>query len=497
VKAGIVIDPYRPIGKVDPKIYGQFLCRRKWVQDEALYNPDHPDADETGLRKTVVRYIAESAPPIIRWPGGCTGTSYDWRDGIGPRDRRPRTLDVHFGFDVSNGFGTAEFIDFCRRVGAEPHFNLNTGFGTLRDAIEWIEYCNYAGHSKWANLRRAHGYEEPFNVRYWQIGNENYGPWEIGHHTAEEYGTIAREWGKTIKKIDPTLKVLAVGGSKHTLDWDHTVLRAAWPHIDYITAHRYWDFSLEKKIHKYEEFAAVGYMEEKIMKMIDGVIESVARDMKSVRRPKLAFTEWNAREGGATRRLRDGQPPLRAQYCLLHALTVAQFINAMQRQCNLATLANLAQSINVVGLLTVTEERVLRETIYWALAMQRFHSGPTAVDTHYECDGFTAQYEGREEKGVPYLYPSATLDEQAKRLCLSVTNAHRTEEIIARVRVRDAKPRSSAKLHRLWHEDPFAQNTFDEPEKIVPVESRIDNAGADFEIALPPHSYSILELDLR
>ena len=114
----MVVDPCRVVGRVDPKVYGQFLSRRRGVADSGLYDPQHPDADEHGLPREVVAAILESAPTIVRWPGGCTGTSYDWREGIGPREDRARTIDAHFGYDVGNGFGTAEFAGFCRRIGA-------------------------------------------------------------------------------------------------------------------------------------------------------------------------------------------------------------------------------------------------------------------------------------------------------------------------------------------------------------------------------------------
>ncbi|MEW6356341.1 MAG: alpha-L-arabinofuranosidase C-terminal domain-containing protein [Planctomycetota bacterium] len=495
MRASIVIDPYRIIGRIDPKIYGQFMCRRRWVADEGLYDPDHPDSDETGLRQVVVRAMAESAPPILRWPGGCTGTSYDWREGIGPRKDRKRTIDAHFGYDVGNGFGTAEFVAFCRRIGAEPHINLSTGLGTLRDAVEWIEYCNFTTPSRWADLRRSHGHPEPFNVRYWQIGNENHGPWEIGHHSPKEYAAIAREWGKTIKKMDPSLQVIAVGGSQKSTDWDVEVLQEAWPHIDYLTAHRYWNFDSSKGMDNYDAIAAAGHVEEQTIRAIGGLIDLVARDKKATRKPRLAFTEWNCRDASHAEMSRQWRPT-DTQYRMVDALAVAGFINAMQRQCRIVGLANCAQSINVVGLLLVTTERVVRETVYWALVMQRHHSGATAVDAWVECEGYTTQFEGR-PVDAPYLDVSATMDEASGRLFISIVNRHRTDEILGQVRLRDAKPAKTGLVYRLWHEDPLARNTIAEPEAIAPETSDLKAPGGDFEIALPPHSYSILELDLK
>ena len=157
MRTSITVDPNRVTAHIDPNIYGQFISRRRGVADGGLHAPEHPDADAHGLRKTVVEAIAASAPPVLRWPGGCTGTSYDWREGVGPQDQRERTIDAHFGYDVSNDFGTAKFVQFCRQIGAEPHLNLSTGLGSLRDALEWLEYCNFTTPSKWETCAASMG----------------------------------------------------------------------------------------------------------------------------------------------------------------------------------------------------------------------------------------------------------------------------------------------------------------------------------------------------
>lgn len=499
MNATIVVDPYRAIGRVSPLIYGQFLSRRRGVADGGLHDPDHPDADEAGLRRAVVAAVAATAPTIVRWPGGCTGTSYDWRDGVGPAAERSRTIDAHFGYDVGNGFGTAEFVQFCRRLGAEPHLNLNTGTGTLGEALAWVEYANGAGPSRWAELRRRHGYDAPFGVRYWQIGNEEYGPWEIGHCAPADYAALAREWGKAIKKIDPQASVLAIGGAHRRapagLDWDLRTLEAAWPYIDYLAVHRYWDFDSAAGIDNYGTVAGSGYLEEQTIRALDGLIALVGRQLRSDRRPRLAYTEWNCRDR-AHREMTAAWRPTDTQYRLVDALAVAGFLNALQRQCNVVGLATIAQTINVVGMLVVTPERVVRETVYWALLMQRHHSGPTAVDAWVDCDGYSAEFEGRRVAGIPYLDVSATRDESARKLYLSVVNRHRTDEIIASVRLRDARPAGAGQLHRLWAPDPLARNTLAAPDAITPTESPLALDGPAFNLALPPHSYSIAAIPL-
>ena len=495
MQATVQIDPARIVGTIDPRIYGQFLSRRRWVADESLHNPDHPRADGTGLRQDVFDAVDGLGSTLVRWPGGCTGTSYAWRDGIGPAAERDRVIDAHFGYDVGNGFGTAEFVAYCRRLGAEPVINLTTGLETLSDALAWVEYANFTTPTRWANLRRAHGYEQPFDVRHWQIGNEEWGPWEIGYRTATEYAGTAREWGKAIKKLDPALEVLAVGSWRpHDLvEWNTAVLDEAWDHIDHITAHIYWDFDSAAGQDRYDTIAGAGYLEEQSIKAAGGLIELIARDKESDRRPGLAFTEWNCRDTSFGEMQPDWRPG-QTQYRMVDALAVAGFLNAMQRQCAIVSIGAFAQTINVVGALMVSDEHVVRESVYWPLAMLRHHSGTVAIDTHVTCDGYTAPFEGRTVAGIPYLDASATTDRDGGRIVLSLVNRHPTDELMTRVTIPGGLPAGEAVLHRLWHEDRFARNTIDQPDAIAPRTSTIAVPAGGLELVLPPHSFSMLEL---
>jgi alpha-L-arabinofuranosidase len=244
VKAQLRIDPERVLGRIDPNIYGQFLSRRPGCSEGGLYDPAAPTADEHGVRADVSEAIAACRPSVIRWPGGCTGTSYRWMDGVGPAHARPTKIDLHFGWPIHYDFGTVEFVDWCRRIGAEPHLNFGLATGSLEDAAAWVEYCNRPGGTYFADLRRTHGREAPLGVRYWQIGNEEYGAWEIGHVAPAEYARTAREWAKAIRKVDPSVRLLAVGGvagnHQDNGDWAWEVLPKVAPWVDYITFHTYW-----------------------------------------------------------------------------------------------------------------------------------------------------------------------------------------------------------------------------------------------------------------
>ena len=493
MKATIVTNPARRIGSIDPLIYGQFMARRRWVADDGLHDPAHPNARPDGLRRDVVDAVVESAPPIVRWPGGCTATSYEWTDGVGPKANRPRVIDAHFGYAVGNGFGTAEFVEFCRGIGAEPQINLTTGTGDLREALAWLEYANLDTGTKWANLRKAHGHDKPFGVKYWQIGNEEWGRWEIGHTTAAHNGARAREWAKSLKKLDPSIKVLALGGghAEDMLDWTSTVVAEAGEHIDYVTQHRYWNFNGKTGEDNYERIVSVGAIEERLMVALGGIIDIVAYRRGLKRKPRLAYTEWNCRDVSHQEMTPEWRPT-KSQYRLVDALACAGFINAMQRQCNLVTLANFAQTLNVVGMLVVTPEAVLKETVFWALAMQRRHSGNIAVDAWVDCDTYQVDNGRGEMLTAPYLDVSATLDEGSGRQFISIVNTHRTEAIETTVAAGTGR---RARTYRLSHADPFAKNTFERPDAIVPETTEVACNNGAVALSLPPHSYTILQID--
>lgn len=490
--ARITVNTRRPIGTVDPLIYGQFLSRRKWVSDEGLHDPNHADARPDGLRSGVLEAVREVETPVVRWPGGCTGTSYDWRDGIGPAEDRPRVIDAHFGYAVGNGFGTAEFIAFCQEIGAAPQINLTTGTTGLAEALAWIEYTNLDTDSKWANLRREHGFDKPWGVPFWQIGNEEWGDWEIGYITAEENAVRVREWAKSLKKMDPSIKVLALGGGhsdKKILDWTRRLMEEAGEHIDYVTQHRYWRFNSSTGEDNYMELVSTGDLEERVMKDVAGIIDIVAAERGLKTKPKLAYTEWNCVDT-VRREMSPEWRPTVSQYRLTDALAVATFLNAMQRQGDIVGLANFAQTLNVVGMLVVTPDEVLKETVYWPLLMARKYSGTTALDAWTECGTYEIDTKRGPSGPLPWLDVSATLGEDGKRY-VSIVNRHPDEAIETTI---EGLGTGTATVRRLWDEDPNARNTFEAPDRITPVEETAEAGAGGLKLTLPKHSYTIVEL---
>ena len=176
--------------------------------------------------------------PHLRWPGGNFVSGYHWLDGVGPKDQRPRRTELAWYAEESNRFGTDEFIEYCRELGTEPFICVNMGSGTQDEAQAWVEYCNGTGNTSWANLRRQHGHPEPYKVRYWGLGNEMYGSWQIGNMNAHDYVKKARAFAMVMKRTDPSIELIGCGQNGWS-EWDEIVLGGLAEFVDYHSIHLY------------------------------------------------------------------------------------------------------------------------------------------------------------------------------------------------------------------------------------------------------------------
>src|SRR5207253_126738 len=229
----ISIDLRRRLGTVDRRIFGQFIEHIGRCIYGGVYDEGSPLADARGFRRDVLDAARPLRIPILRWPGGNFVSGYHWLDGVGPRDRRPRRSELAWYAEESNRFGTDEFIEYCRVLGAEPFICVNMGSGTMDEAQAWVEYCNGTGNTSWANLRRQHGHAEPYRVRYWGLGNEMYGGWQIGNMNAHDYVKKARAFAMVMKRTDPSIQLIGCGQNGWS-EWAEITLSGATYLIGFI-----------------------------------------------------------------------------------------------------------------------------------------------------------------------------------------------------------------------------------------------------------------------
>jgi len=236
--ARIKLDSDRRIGTLDRRVFGGFIEHLGRCIYGGVFDEGSSLSDERGYRRDVLAAAKDLRIPILRWPGGNFVSGYHWTDGIGSREGRPRKIDLAWSTEESNRFGTDEFIEYCGMLGAEPYICVNMGTGTMDEAQAWVEYCNGTGDTYWANLRRENGHEEPYNVKYWGLGNEMYGEWQIGALSAEDYVRKAREFAKVMRWTDPGIELVGCGLSGLT-DWDRVVIEGLAPFVDYHSIHIY------------------------------------------------------------------------------------------------------------------------------------------------------------------------------------------------------------------------------------------------------------------
>ncbi|MDR2900316.1 MAG: alpha-N-arabinofuranosidase, partial [Treponema sp.] len=231
----IRIDSTRVIGKRDSMIYGHFIEHFHRQIYGGIFDPDNPLSDEDGFRTDVIDALKKIKMPVIRWPGGCFVSAWHWKDAIGPE--RVPSFDKAWRVEEPNTFGTDEFIAFCRKTGSAPYICTNAGSGSNEEMSDWVEYCNLKTEGKWAKQRIKNGNIEPFNVKYWSIGNENYLGGEIGAKSAEEWGRLVCESSKMMKRVDPSIELSAAALAD--LDWNINLLRNAGERLSWISLHQY------------------------------------------------------------------------------------------------------------------------------------------------------------------------------------------------------------------------------------------------------------------
>ncbi len=484
LRATVSIDLQRRLGTIDPNIYGNFIEHLGRCVYGGLFDEGSPLADSDGLRQDVLNAVRGMGVTQLRWPGGNFSSGYHWLDGIGPRDQRPARYDLAWFQRESNHFGTDEFMTTCHKLGAEPYFCVNTGTGTLDEAARWVEYCNHPGGTYISDLRRKNGHSEPYRVKYWGVGNEMWGDWQIGHKDAADYAKAALEFAKVMKWEDPGIKLIACGNGDPS--WDRPVLEALAPHVDYISAHHY--SNVEELKDYYEILGSVAGMET----LIRDSGRTAAKASADARRATPIWTaldEWNLVYGWSDGGKRDDPHKFEIPFNLRDALWVAAALNCIQRNCRTVRLANLAQLVNVAAPIYTTPTGLLLRTIYYPLALYAKRSGPVALDVSVESPHFST----RRFADRPHLDVSATYDDAAHKLSLVVVNLRKEGDVVAAIQLNGTRAQPGGRAFLITGDSPDAQNTFENPNAVSTREVKFEFAGSRFEYRFPRHSVTWLE----
>jgi alpha-N-arabinofuranosidase len=446
--------------------------------------------------------------PIMRYPGGNFVSGYNWLDGVGPKDKRPTVLERAWNSLETNQFGTNEFIDWCRLVGTEPLLGFNLGTGNPEQAVAYVEYCNVDKGTKWSDLRREHGYEAPHDVRYWCLGNEMDGPWQMGHMTAREYGRKARDCARQIRVLDPSTRLIACGSSNTILPtylvWDREVLEECYDQVDGISLHNYYGNTPALTGNDSARYLAMNLDMERQILEIGAVCDYVQGVKRSPKRLWLSFDEWNvwyrARGGLFANGQRKFAPPLLEEvYNLEDALLVGGFLNTLLRQSERVRLGCLAQIVNVIAPLVTNESTVLRQSIYYPYAWALKYAHGCVLDPLVESETYEVKAEGlrpdfARDDQVPFVDLAATLDPRNGQLCLLMLNRDLQAERELVVDCRDFTPTRILATETLTGADLKAANSFERPTVVAPRPLEAPRPGSRMTFRLPARSYSVVHM---
>ena len=513
-RARLWVDSTRQISQLDRRLFGSFLEHLGRAIYGGIYQPGSKFADANGFRTDTLAEIKKLGVPIIRYPGGNFVSGYHWLDGVGPRQNRPAVLDRAWNSLETNQFGTNEFITWARQVGTEPLFGLNFGTGSVEMAAALVEYCNVEKGTKWSNLRREHGYQQPHNIRYWCLGNEMDGPWQIGHMGASEYGHKAADAARQIRRIDPSLKLIACGSSgpfmPTYLDWDRQVLEECYSGVDAISLHRYIE-NTEETDHDSSRYMAMNLSMDRQIAEITAVCDMVRGREHSGKQLWLSFDEWNVFNSTQADAGDDGRrqpaPHLAEEiYNLEDALVVGGMVNTLLRRSDRVRIACQAQLVNAVAPILTNDNGLLRQSIYypyaWGLAEARGNVLDLALEAPvYEVPDFgEAGSEGRRNTRhkvpVPYLDVAGTLDAAAGKATLLILNRDLEKACELEVVWRDLTPKKVNSCQVLTGPDLKAFNSFESPNRVVPQALNAPGPGSRMTFELPARSYTMVSLAL-
>jgi alpha-N-arabinofuranosidase len=476
---------------IDKNIYGHFsehlgacIYGGYWV------GGDSSIPNIRGIRNDVVEALKKIEIPVLRWPGGCFADEYHWKDGIGPKDKRPTMINTHWGrVTENNHFGTHEFLDLCEQLGCEPYICGNVGSGSVQEMQEWIEYITFDGKSPMADLRRKNGREEPWKLKYFGIGNENWGCG--GSMRPEFYADLYRRFQTYVRNFAGNrVYKIACGSQSDDYYWTEILMREAGRRMSGLSYHYYTVPGGWGNKNSATKFGEADWFEN-----LKGALQmgeyltrhsNIMDRFDPEKRVGLIVDEW-----GNWYEVEPGTNPsfLYQQSSLRDALTAGLTLNIFNHHCDRVKMANIAQTINVLQAVILTkDEKMILTPTYHVFDMYKVHQDATLLPSHLDC----VEYEfGRDS--IPAISASASKDKDGKiHITLCNLDPNKSQNIACELR--GFKPKTvTGRI--LTADDMTAHNTFEKPETIEPAEfENVKIEGKGLKTVLPPKSVVLLEI---
>lgn len=490
LRAGVTVRSDQPGSVIDPGIYGQFAEHLgRGIYEGIWVGENSPIPNTRGFRNDVLAALKQLGVPVLRWPGGCFADEYHWRDGIGPRDQRPKRVNTTWGGVLDdNAVGTHEFMDFAEMLGAEVYVNGNVGTGSVQEMAEWIEYMTADNDSTLAKLRRANGRDKPWRLHYFAVGNETWGCG--GNMRPEYYADLYRQYATFIKTPrDNKPQRIASGANGSNVEWTEVLMREAGKHMDAISVHYY---TLPRGSWK-DKGAATGFPESEWLSTftrtlrMDQIIVNHSKAMDKYdpeRRVALLVDEWGTWydvEPGTNEGF------LYQQNSLRDALVTAVNLNIFHRHAARVRMTNIAQMVNVLQAMILTDgPKMLKTPTYHAFAMYTPFRGATYVPVEVS----TAEYRLGSES-VPAVHATAARD-KAGAVHIALTNLDPKRAATVELRL-PGQTLKSLQGQILTAASTDAINTFDAPETVRPAPFTAPRPRGDtLQVELPAKSLLVL-----
>lgn len=507
-KAKLKLDKDFPIAPVDKRIFGTFIESIGDIVYGDIYNPEHPTADEQGLRKDVLKQMQELKTTVIRYPGGNLVSGYHWIDGIGPKEERPVRYEKAWGKIESNQMGIDEYTDWVKKIGSDTMLAVNLGTGTAEEASYEIEYTNMEGGTYYSDLRKKYGHEKPHNIKMWCLGNEMDGTWQIGEKTAEEYGRIAYETAKQMRLVDPDIELVACGSCANDKthpsfpEWDRIVLEHCYEKIDYLSLHRYYNYDPESV--KGTMFPSQFTPEDLpcISKDMSNFIDTICATADFVKGRKysdktinICFDEWGVISSQtATAEGLDWSErviPKKGERIfamnLIDAVLLGSLLITFINKCDRVKIA--CQSI-VIGSMVAVDPHggTYKQTTFYPFQQAATYARGMALRPALESPKQNTHGFGEQ----PFIQTASVYDEENGIVTVFAVNLSLREsvELDAKLQFHSVK---LVKHIQMYDSQPLAINTFENPERIIPKDIKVDGN----EVVLPPLSWNVLRYEVK
>ncbi|TXK16372.1 alpha-N-arabinofuranosidase [Homoserinibacter sp. GY 40078] len=501
ISAHLTIDPHFVVGPINRRLFGSFVEHLGRCVYDGIYEPGHPDADEHGFRRDVIELVRELGVSTIRYPGGNFVSGYRWEDGVGPRDERPRRLDLAWHSTETNQVGLDEFALWLDKVGSELMYAVNLGTRGVQEALDVLEYANIRSGTELSDQRVANGVEEPYDIRMWCLGNEMDGPWQLGHGTPREYGRLAVKTARAMRQVDPSLELVVCGSSSAQMplfgEWERVVLEETYDEVDYISCHAYY----EPVGGDYGSFLASAVNMDRFIESVVATADHVKAIRGSEKTIDISFDEWNvwyhSRYAEVDRITDVNEWPvaprlLEDSYSVVDAVVFGNLLISLIRHADRVTAASLAQLVNVIApIMTEPGGPAWRQTTFFPFALTSRLARGVTLELKLDCPSYTTERHGE----ASVVDAVATHDDSTGATAVFLVNRSLDEEVELVIDTSILGDVSIGSAQSLHDDDMHAANTLDAPDRVrLRPNDSARLADGELHITLPPVSWTAVTL---